>query len=284
MMPFKQAWYIENHVIKVEFWGDLTVEDIAKAFQMLSKFLEESNAQRVHIIHDWSNLEHFPINLTAIRNAIDFNQSMALDKLGWVVIFGVKRQLIKFAGDLTFQLFQIRTHIADDFDSALAFLQTQEPNLKSILDQKAITEVTWYLQGHILHCYDVFTADQMIRRNQNALRLLEAVGKAPTVHLLIDFSSTDTENYSSDIRELVNRATSTQAFQEARDNLIRHPLFGWVVVIGVHSRNIDVGGKIIAMKCNYKRKDVDTLDDAITFLKQIDPHIARLLKTQSDDT
>jgi hypothetical protein len=283
-MPFKHEWYIQDHIIKVEFWGNLTVEDIANAFQILSKFLNESNAQRIHLIHDWSKLERFPISLTAILNAIDFNQRKILDKIGWVVIFGVQRQLIRMAGDLTFQLFQIHTHMADDLHSALEFLQDQEPSLKSILDQKAITDVTWYLQGHILHCYDVFTAEQTTLRNQNALRLVEAEGKAPAVHLLIDFSSTDIESYSADVRELVNRSTSTQAFQEARDNLIRHPLFGWVIVIAVHSRNIDVSGKIIAMKYNYKRKEVDTLDDAITFLKQIDPHIARLLTSQSDDT
>jgi len=277
-MPFHQEWLIPERIVKVSFWGNLTVEEIANSFKVSGKFLMESQATRVHFVHDWSRLKTFPTNLSQIRNATNFGENPAMNKLGWVVVYGVKQKLLRFIGDLTFQLFQIRTHMTDDFDSALKFLHQQDATLVS---EKKSTDVSWYLKGHILYCYDVITDEDMTLRNQNALNLIEQDGKPPYVHMLIDFSSTASDTYESDVRDLVRRSLSSKEFADARDNLIRHPLFGWVVVFQVHNRNINVGGKIVAMKYNYKRKEVATLTEAVEFLKQIDPHVASLLQLQS---
>lgn len=276
-MPFHQEWLIPERVVKVTFTGTLTVEEIAKSFRVSSGFLLQSRAERVHFIHDWSRLEKFPMNLSQIRNSINIADNPFADKLGWVVVFGVRHTVLRFVGDLTFQLFQIRTHMTDDMDSALEFLYKQDTTLQS---QEKNTDVKWYLKGHILYCKDVLTADEMIERNTNALELLEQDGKPPYVHMLIDFASTNIENYDLNVRELVRRSTSSQAFANARDNLIQHPLFGWVIVFNVHNRNINVSGKIVSMKYNYKRKEVNSLPEAIDFLKQVDPNITIALQTQ----
>jgi len=278
-MPFQQEWLIPDRVVKVVFSGELTVEEIARSFMISGKFLMESQAERVHFIHDWSQLEKFPTNLSQIRSATDFGDNPFMNKLGWVVVFGVRHKILRFVGDITFQLFHIRTHMTDDMETSLAFLHQQDPTLQKPQD---FTKADWYLKGHILHCYDVLTADEMTQRNRNALQLLEKEGKPPAVHMIIDFSSTDVDNYEADVRELVRRSTSSREFADARDNLIRHPLFGWVVVFGVHNRNINVGGKIVSMKYSYKRKEVNTISEAAAFLKQIDPNVAKLLGTKSN--
>jgi hypothetical protein len=278
IMPFKQTWYIQDHVVKVEFWGVLKIEDVVQSFNVFGQFLNESNAQRVHFVHDWSKLEKFPANFSSIHKAIDLSQNSSLEKLGSVIIYGAQHHL-RAVGDLMFQLLHIRIHITEDFESALSFLQKQDPYLKSILDHKISTDVKWHIQGYILYCYNVHTADDIKARNQNALKLIEAEGKPPYVHMLIDFSLPEDPNYSANVRELVRFSTSSQEFQDARDKLIRHPLFGWVVAFNVQNLNSTVSGKIIAQKYGYKRKDVDTLEDAIVFLKQVDPTINKILKT-----
>ena len=279
-MPFHQEWFIPNRIVKVTFSGNLSIEEIAKSFMVSGKFLLESDADRVHFIHDWSQLETFPTNLSHIRNATSIRNNPALHKLGWVVIFGARDKLMRFVGDLTFQLFRIHTHMTEDLDSALEFLYRHDNTLEK---PNTFTDVRWYLQGHILYCHDVLNAEEMTQRNTNALKLLEEEGQPPYVHMLIDFASTNTDEFDADVRDLVRRSTSSQEFEDARDNLVRHPLFGWVVVFNIHSRNINVGGKIVATKYNYKRKEVNSLQEAIEFLKQVDPHIAMTLNRQSGD-
>lgn len=279
-MPFHQEWFVPNRIVKVTFSGNLTPEEIGKSFTVSGKFLLESDAERVHFIHDWSQLENFPTNISLIRNAVNVGDTPSRSKLGWVVIFGARQPLLRFVGDLVFQLFRIRTHMTDNFATALEFLYQQDLTLKK---QNNFTDVRWYLKGHILYCQDVFNAEEMTRRNTNALNLLESEGKPPYVHMLIDFASTNTADFDADVRELVRRSTSSKAFADARDKLVRHPLFGWVVVFNIHDRNINAGGKIVAMQYNYKRKEVDSLPEAINFLKQVDPNIASIFSTQSDD-
>ncbi len=279
-MPFHQEWFMPDHIVKVTFTGRLTIEEITKSFVVSGKFLAESQGERIHFIHDWSGLESFPTNLSHIRQAIDIHENPFTDKLGWVVVFGVQQKLLRFVGDITFQLFKIRTHMTEDMESALEFLRKQDPTLKKF---QHMSDVSWYLKGHILYCYDVVKVEDMITRNTNALKLVEQDGQPPAVHMLIDFSSTNNPNYDLDVRELVGRSTSSIEFAEARDNLIRHPLFGWVVTFNIHNRNINVGGKIVAMKYNYKRKEVNSLPEAITFLKQVDPYLDSQFSSQIND-
>lgn len=280
-MPFHQEWLMPDGIVKVTFWGDLTAEEIAKSFSVSGQFLAKSQASRVHFVHDWSQLTSFPTNLSQIRDATDFGENLFRERLGWVVVYGVQHKLLRFVGDITFQLFQIRTHMTQDLDTALDFLYEQD---KALQKNRSFTDVSWYLKGHILYCYDVLDSSEMILRNQNALKLLEQDGKRPFVHMMIDFSSTKSESHSTDIRDVVRRSAPSITFAQARNNLIQHPLFGWVVVFNVHNPNINVGGKIVATRYNYKRKEVSTLVDAITFIKQVDPHVASILDSNPSNT
>lgn len=282
-MPFKQTWYIHDHIVKVELNGKITAGDIAESFVVSRTFLDESQADRVHFIHDWNGIEHFPTNPYEIRRTLGRPVNEQPEKLGWVVIYGAKKELLRFIGDLTFQLFQIQSHMTDTMASALEFLQQQDPKLNQFFNEQSLTHVRWHVPGHILYCYNVFNTDQMIMRNRNTFHLIESEGKPPHVHMLIDYSSTDIQAYSSDVRDLVRWATSSKEYEESRDKLIRHPLFGWVVAIGVHNRNIKISGKILSLRYNYKRKEVETLDEAMTFLKHVDPNIARILQLSGDD-
>ncbi len=273
-MPFHQEWLITDQVVRVVFTGQLTIEDIAKSFMVSGKFIAESEAKRVHFIHDWTQLDGFPTNLNQIRSSTEMDENPYADRLGWVVIFGAQGKILRFLGDIVFQLYQIRTHMTSNLDEAIAFLEKQDPTL---VKSPKLTEVEWYLEGHIIKCFDVVPEEDMIQRNRNVLKLIEAEGKPPHVHMLIDFSSSNSKDYALDVRQLVRRSTYSIDFANTRDELLRHPLFGWVVVYGVHSNNINVSGKIISMKYNYKRKEVTTIQEAIDFLKRVDSNIAKLL-------
>lgn len=278
-MPFKQAWYIEDRIVKVELYGDLTAEEIAESFMMSGEFLIEAGEHRIHFIHDWAQIKSHPTNLHDIHHLLNVNMSGLFDNLGLVVIYGTETKLLRLIGELTFQRFQIRTHRTDDFDSTLEFLLQQDPSLKTAISQKPFTDVTWYLSGHIMYCHDLIDPDAMMQRNLNAYALLNAEGKPPFVHLFIDFTSTDSPDYTVNVRNIMRRSRHSPEFEVARDQLIRHPLFGWVVVFGIKDANLNAGGKINAMRTNYKRKDVESLEEALVFIKQVDPHVAQILNS-----
>lgn len=275
-MPYNHTWYIQNHILKVELSGEITLEEMSDSLEVTAQFLQDSSAEHVHFILDWSQLKRFPTNIREIRRALQVNQQM-LGKIGAVLVYGVANESMKFLANLAFQVFHMRIQMVSDFEAALDALRHQDGKLASIIDKQRRTDVTWYLPGHILYCYDLIVPEDMMKRNQKAYDMIEAEGKPPYVHMLIDFSSTDIEEYSVNVRNIVQRSKHSPEFEEARENLIQHPLFGWVVVFNIENPSLNLGGKLNAMRTNYKRKDVPSLIDALNFLKQVDPNITNLL-------
>lgn len=276
-MPFAHEWYIPQHIARITFYGELTTRDIEEAFKISGQYIDESNARAIHFLHDWSRLTRLPANLKELRQSFSFPLGgIRLGKLGMVIVYGVETETLRLLGDLIFQYLRVRAQMTGNLESALAILRAKDATIFDA-PQTTSTAVSWHLKSHILYCYGVITSDDMLARNINAARLIEADGKPPFVHLIIDYSISKAEDYPTDIRNLIHRSESSEEFERARDQLVTNPLFGWVVAIGSPTRNIEVGATIVAARNNYRRKEVANLNEAITFLKQVDPNIAKLL-------
>jgi len=141
-------------------------------------------------------------------------------------------------------------------------------------------EVKWYLPGRIIYSYDVLSVPDRIERNRQVLRLLTTEGQPPTVHLLIDFSSTGHGNYTTGLQAMIERQETNEELKQLTQQIAEHPLFGWVVSIGEQNRPLTAAATVLANKLKYRRRSVATLQDALEFLKQVDSSLADLLNSR----
>ena len=131
-------------------------------------------------------------------------------------------------------------------------------------------EVTWFLQGRIIHCYDVLTVEEILERNRKILHLIKTEAKPPKVHLLFDYSSTDYGNYDADLRTIMMRIRSNEELAYIRNEVMRHPLRGWIVGVGVQNIKLQTAWNVLATMSNALRQDARTMEEAIEFLKSVD--------------
>lgn len=132
------------------------------------------------------------------------------------------------------------------------------------------TDVSWYLPGRIIYCYDVLAVEERIARNRKILHLMDTEGQPPAVHTLIDFSSTDHGNYATGLQDMIDLHESNDDLRAVREALVQHPLQGWIISVGARNPALTANANVMAGRMHYNRRSVDTLEDAIAFLKKID--------------
>lgn len=106
--------------IFVRFGGDVTVEQIAVAYKRSAELISEAS-RTVHLLHDWKQVESFPQQLNElVRETRPYRGSR--EHLGWVVAYGQENHLMKFLGNLFFQIARIKFRMFTDREDALRFL------------------------------------------------------------------------------------------------------------------------------------------------------------------
>ena len=135
-------------------------------------------------------------------------------------------------------------------------------------------EVSWYLQGHILYTHNAVSGEVILARNKRILHHMEREGQPPYIHILVDYTGTPTDNYPDNILTFVlKRAQSSEEQNRVRRHILRHPLLGWVVAIGIPNSRIQTTANVIAIKDRFRRHDAATLEEALLFLRQKDPSL-----------
>jgi hypothetical protein len=129
-MTHYQEWLIADKVVYVKFWGDVDVAEISVAFYRSNALSQESNNPPIHFLHDWSAVTSFPKKLHELyRLTKDVKGDSRL--VGWVVVFGTENILMRFLGDVFFQLFKVRFKMFQNEDNAIAFLRGVDTTLPS---------------------------------------------------------------------------------------------------------------------------------------------------------
>ena len=143
-------------------------------------------------------------------------------------------------------------------------------------------DVHWHLPGRIIYSYDVLSVSERIERNREILRLLETEGQPPKVHLLIDFSSTGHGNYILGLQDMIDRQETNEELKQLTKQVAEHPLLGWVVSIGEQNQSLTAAATVLATKLKYRRRAVDTLEEALDFLKKADASLPLEPKRRED--
>jgi hypothetical protein len=131
-MSTQQKWYLNNRIVFVEFAGELSVDDIVEALETSINYVERSDAQPVHFLHDWTQLKKFPTNILQIRRQSDIRLSDRA-KLGWMVAYGNDNRLMRYISQTVTYLFDIRFRMFSTREEALRFLHKMDDTLSGNL-------------------------------------------------------------------------------------------------------------------------------------------------------
>lgn len=127
-MPSHQEWLVGEQIAYVKFWGVVTSEEVGYEVQRSADLRAASDADWVHYLHDWREVEQFPTDLKALNKIV---QSRKRDRtnLGWVVAYGTTNRTLNMLGDMFFRLLQVRFRLFEKPNNAIAFLQNVDPTL-----------------------------------------------------------------------------------------------------------------------------------------------------------
>lgn len=142
-LMYYQEWLIPNHLVFVRFGGDITVEQIAIAYKRSAELVQESS-RIVHLLHDWEQVETFP---TQLRELVSSTRSYRTrrENLGWVVAYGNENHLMKFLGNLFFQMARIKFRMFLERAEAIKFLERIDADLPPLTER--IDEVVMAQSG-----------------------------------------------------------------------------------------------------------------------------------------
>lgn len=104
-MAVHQSWLIENQIVLVRFWDDLTIEMIAEAFKTSGDFLRSAPGGKIHFLHDWTDLRSYPTNIKQLNSGNQANLTPELAQhLGWMVAYGKDDQMLRYLSSVLLQI------------------------------------------------------------------------------------------------------------------------------------------------------------------------------------
>lgn len=126
-MPTSQDWLLENHVVQVKFWGDVTPEEVGQAFSLSAHFLKIGQGTKIHFLHDWQDWERFPTNIFAIRKHLQVDiTDNERRKLGWMVVYGNKNRILEFVSHVVLQIVNVPFRTFKTRDEAIHFIEKMD--------------------------------------------------------------------------------------------------------------------------------------------------------------
>jgi hypothetical protein len=126
-MGYEIFWYIEKHVIKEVYSGDLTLEEMRQANDEIQALVDASDLPLVHAIVDTTDLGTPNMNINAIRDAFSV---LGDPRFGWLLIYGINNRTIRMIASIIPQFFQLRFRIVESEDVAIAFLRDVDVTLE----------------------------------------------------------------------------------------------------------------------------------------------------------
>lgn len=125
-MPSIVEWYLEDHVLHVQVFGIVTVDDVNKTdFEILSYFDEQTNDSAfIHILLDTAQITED----VGIKEWIKL-KSPRHERCGWVVEYGTPDKTMAFVGTIAAKIIGIHYKQVATLQDALDFLSKYVPVL-----------------------------------------------------------------------------------------------------------------------------------------------------------
>lgn len=133
-MSSEYRWYLPERIIYAQLQGNITIEDLYKGSEAISRYLYESPSESIHLIFDANKMTGIGFNVVPAWGILSY---LRHPRLKWIVLFGAKGILantVKIFASVIESGIKLRFHMCDTLDETFIFLQQQDnslPNLRS---------------------------------------------------------------------------------------------------------------------------------------------------------
>ena len=133
-MAHKYWWEVEDHILYVRYWGDLTLAELTQSIDELVQALVGSGQPLVHLINDVSEVQK-PVSVVDVAKMA--RQYQQPEQMGWLITVGEKNPLIRFSNSIAGQILGQRMRSFDTREEALAFLKSADASIDWAKARKA---------------------------------------------------------------------------------------------------------------------------------------------------
>ncbi len=116
-MPYSIEWKVKDRLILETAFGVITVEELVRFNEEVTKMIIEEGTSPVHIIADLTKVERYP----PLRDILSAMRKTAPDKVGWMVVV-TENPIMRFLASMIFQIARLRLRMYPTMQQAMAFL------------------------------------------------------------------------------------------------------------------------------------------------------------------
>lgn len=135
-MPFDISWYKDGHIIYIEYYGDVTLEDKQLGAEAECAYLDQATVPLVHVLLDMTNQMSSPTDIKEIQKALD--KALIHPKKGWTLAFGKDDfGMDTFVNSVVTQARSARYRTFVTFEETLEFLVYVDSSLSELIDENS---------------------------------------------------------------------------------------------------------------------------------------------------
>lgn len=132
-MPSSVKWLIKDHVIAIEYVGNIAIDDAIKSTSICKEWLQ-STTNQVHLINDLTTMEGLSPEFQKVGQIFGVTRDfMSMDNLGMMVGYGTENKMVKFLTNMVGQLGKANFSMFDSYDLAIEHIMHNDPKLRELL-------------------------------------------------------------------------------------------------------------------------------------------------------
>ena len=135
-MPVEVVWFEQDHVVRLNLVGDVTIEDMQEAVKTYIEMIESVEGNwLIHTLHDADHMESLPKSLKQTANVV--RDAFQHPRSGWTIAYAVHKPVLKLFGNMITGMLRVRYRIMESQADALAFLQQVDQTLPELVADTA---------------------------------------------------------------------------------------------------------------------------------------------------
>ncbi len=125
-MPYTIRWYVEGRVILERAYGIVTMAELERFNEEVTREIVEHGTPPVHVVVDLTSVERYPPSLREVLSTMRRTTDRA--RLGWMVV-AVQNPVLRFVASVVFQVAGTRLRMFSTVPEALKFLALMDDGI-----------------------------------------------------------------------------------------------------------------------------------------------------------
>jgi len=126
-VPIISYWFIEGKVLRVDYVGHITTQDLVQAMDVIVAQIDTSDSPLVHTLVDNSLVTSYPTNVVQVIQAT--RKLLVHPRYGWLIVFGQVDRIVDFVLQTVASAMRVRLRLFHTYDEALTFLQSMDSTI-----------------------------------------------------------------------------------------------------------------------------------------------------------